>query len=443
MGRGTTFAVFLLASGFLLAGCGKSNQPSAAASGLVSDAPDPCTIALTAPTGNDRLDTEIRRLQDHVRQARDPSAALEQLGWTYIARARVTFDPGYYKLAEQCALCMESKQPQSLEAKLLRGHVLHSLHKFKESEAVARELVAKRGLPFDYGLLGDVLMEQGKLADAADAYQHMMDLQPSPQAYSRAAHLRWLKGDLAGAIEFMQMAAHSSDSRNPEPSAWANVRLALYELQAGDANKAGQFVDMALALQNDYAPALLVKGRILLAQDRPTEAADALTRAAALNPLPEYEWVLSEALRAANHDGQALAVEAKLKRRGARDDPRTYSLFLSTRGEDAGAALQLAKHELDTRQDVFTFDALAWASLAAGNVADARAAMNRALAEGTQDARLFYHAAVIAQAAGDGAEAARWLAKANALQQMLLPSEREQLAALQHREPNLVVVRTH
>jgi tetratricopeptide (TPR) repeat protein len=445
VGRETILGVFLLASGFLFAGCGKSNQSSTAASGLVSDAPDPCTIALMPHSGNTRIDLEISRLQQRAVgasvTAEDP--LVEELGWAYIAKARESFDPGYYKLAEQAALCVESRHPDSPDALLLYGHVLHSLHKFKEAEALAHTLVTKRGQPFDYGLLGDVLMEQGHLADAADAYQHMMDLQPGPQAYSRAAHLRWLKGDLVGAIELMQMAAHSDDSRNPEPTAWANVRLALYELQAGEMNKAGQFADVALALQNDYAPALLARGRILLAQNRPAEAADALTRAAALNPLPEYEWVLSEALRAANRNEQALAVETKLKRRGANDDPRTYSLFLSTRGEDAGAALRLATRELDTRQDVFTFDALAWAALAAGNVAEAQVAMARALAEGTQDARLFYHAAVIAQATGNAAESGRWRAKANALQQMLLPSEREQLAALQNRELNLVVVRTH
>jgi tetratricopeptide (TPR) repeat protein len=371
--------------------------------------------------------------------ARDP--AIEELGWAYIAKARESFDPGYYKLAEQAALCVESRHPDNPDALLLHGHVLHSLHRFKESEAVAHELVAKRGQPVDYALLGDVLMEQGSLSGAADAYQHMMDLQPSPQAYSRAAHLRWLKGDLAGAIELMQMAAKSIDSRNPEPTAWANVRLALYELQAGETNKARQFADMALALQSDYAPALLVQGRILLAQNRPAEAADALTRAAALNPLPEYEWVLSEALRAANHNEQALAVETKLKQRGARDDPRTYSLFLSTRGEDADAALRLAKSELDTRQDVFTFDALAWASLAAGNVAGARTAMAQALAEGTQDARLFCHAAVIADAAGEVDEAQSWKRKASALEGTLLPSERNRLASLEVAQPKLQATR--
>lgn len=435
----TTFAVFLLVSGFLLAGCGRSNQPNPASSSRFPDAPDPCTIALIPHSGNTRIDAEIIRLQQHVAGASGAAAtaAIEQLGWAYITKARESFDPGYYKLAEQAALCIESKHPDSPDALLLHGHVLHSLHRFKEAEALGRVLVTKHGQPFDYALLGDVLMEQGRLAGAADAYQHMMDLQPGPQAYSRAAHLRWLKGDLAGAIELMQMATNSNDSRNPEPTAWANVRLALYELQAGDTNKARQFADRALALQSDYAPALLARGRILLAQNRAAEAVEVLTRAATLNPLPEYEWVLSEALRAVNRNEQALGLETRLKQRGASDDPRTYSLFLSTRGEDAGTALRLATRELETRQDVFTYDALAWALLAAGNVADARATMGRALAEGTQDARLFWHAAVIAAAAGEADEAQSWKQKATALEQTLLPSERNRLASLEFSKPKL------
>jgi hypothetical protein len=53
--------------------------------------------------------------------------------------------------------------------------------------------------------------------------------------------------------------------------------------------------------------------------------------------------------------------------------------------------------------------------------------MQRALAEGTQDARLFFHAAVIASQAGHAADAERWLRKARELSQLLLPSERNEL----------------
>jgi hypothetical protein len=76
-----------------------------------------------------------------------------------------------------------------------------------------------------------------------------------------------------------------------------------------------------------------------------------------------------------------------------------------------------------TRQDVFTLDALAWALASAGQIQEASALMTRALAEGTEDARLFLHAAVIAAADSRTADAARYARKAHALRFTLLPSE--------------------
>ena len=49
--------------------------------------------------------------------------------------------------------------------------------------------------------------------------------------------------------------------------------------------------------------------------------------------------------------------------------------------------------------------------------------MARALAEGTEDGRLFFHAAVIAAADGRPADAARWARQAHRLRFTLLPSE--------------------
>jgi Flp pilus assembly protein TadD len=48
-------------------------------------------------------------------------------------------------------------------------------------------------------------------------------------------------------------------------------------------------------------------------------------------------------------------------------------------------------------------------------VTEAQSEMQRALAEGTQDARLFFHAGIIASQAGQSADAERWLRKASEL----------------------------
>jgi len=70
---------------------------------------------------------------------------------------------------------------------------------------------------------------------------------------------------------------------------------------------------------------------------------------------------------------------------------------------------------------------LAWSLAAAGNLTEAHSEMQRALAEGTQDARLFLHAGIIASEAGHTADAECWLRKAAELSHLLLPSERNEL----------------
>jgi hypothetical protein len=62
-----------------------------------------------------------------------------------------------------------------------------------------------------------------------------------------------------------------------------------------------------------------------------------------------------------------------------------------------------------------------------GKLAEAQEYSKKALVEGTQDARLFYHAGCIALAAGEYSDAKKSFALCNRIKQMLMPSEREDL----------------
>jgi tetratricopeptide (TPR) repeat protein len=387
-----------------------------------------CQIALAPGPEPADVDRKIAELQARIRQQPyDSRLALEQLGHQLVARARLTNDDGDYTLAAHTAECLESRHPGDPAALLLRGHALHQLHRFREAEAAARMLVAKRQYALDYGLLGDALMEQGRLMEAANAYQKMIDIKPFYQSYVRAAHLRWLKGDLEGAIDLIHKAIQAASPRDRESVAWAYTRLAGYELQRGRLDAAKGATDGALTYQPEYAPALLAQGRVLLSLSRPVDAVATLRRAAAANPLPEYQWILADALRLTKNESEAQAVEQDLIARGARSDPRTLALFLATRGERLDTALALTERELVQRADIFTHDARAWALAAAGRIDEAQAEMTRALAENTHDARLFLHAGLISASAGRPEDARRWLEKAHRLRTALLPSEIEML----------------
>ena len=466
-------AAAALAAVALLTACGRSELPAAAS----STKPDPCALVLASRPG-ETPDPEIVRLQ-RLAASGDTSghawggaagpaispAYMERLGWAFVRKARTESDPGFYLVAEQAAACLEASAtggrdagqspekrgqspdvrrpdppagaaragnpPDVPEALLLRAHVLVNRHRFHEAEAVARRLVARRGLSFDYAVLGDSLMEQGRLDEAVAAYEAMMDQKPGPQAWVRSAQARWITGDLDGAIEMMARAARAVDGADPEPAAWARTRLALFALQKGDPQGAQALADSALALQPGYAPAFVARGRALLAgggAENAARAAEALRQAVSADPLPESLWILSEALRAAGRETEAAQAETELARRGPVDDPRTCALWLATRkadphGADVDEAVRLARAEMAVREDVFTLDALGWALLRTGRSREAVPYLERALEPGTRDARLLLHAG-LAALEKTTATSASLLDEARALGLTLLPSER-------------------
>jgi tetratricopeptide (TPR) repeat protein len=421
-------AILLFISSFIVLGLTagkKALQPSASGSSIQ---PASCRLVLASLPIDKPIDQEIADQQAHIIKGSSSRAALERLGWTFVKKARLSFDAGFYSLAEQCAACMEAQGAEAADALLLRAHALQSLHRFSEAEAAARKLVNLREFPFDYGVLGDILIDQGRVREGAAAYQKMVDLRPDLQSYARAAHVRWLTGDLKGAIELMNLATGAASPNDPEAAAWALTRLALYRLQGGTTKQALESCAAALALQKDYPPAMLARGRTLLALNRTGDALVDLQRAAQLNPLPEYQWAWADALTIAGNRDQAAEVESQLAAQST-EDPRTLSLYLATRGLDANTAVQLAQQELANRGDVFTHDALAWALANAERTAEAQQHIGRALSESTVDPRLYFHAGVIAALNNQHTQARQWLNKAAAMKQMLLPSEQAQLHA--------------
>jgi tetratricopeptide (TPR) repeat protein len=78
-------------------------------------------------------------------------------------------------------------------------------------------------------------------------------------------------------------------------------------------------------------------------------------------------------------------------------------------------ALRLALAELKSRKDVYGYDTVAWAEYKNGNYEQAQIYMNQALALGTQDARLYFHAGMLAYALHQDEEAREFLEQALAI----------------------------
>jgi len=396
--------------------------------------PTPRELMLVPHRGEAATDRTIREAQGRVESGFVPVASIERLGWAYVAKSRESFDAGYLVLAESCASAIESLPEagkSAPEALLLRGHVFTQWHRFAEAEELARELVSRRGIPFDHLLLGDALMEQGKLDEAIESYQTGADLRPDLQSYARAGWIRWLIGDLEGAIEATRRAVNAGTRQDPDALAWVTTRLASFYFTAGELEMAERTATAALAVRPSYPPALLLSGRLLLARGDAAGAVDLLKTAAKANPMPDYQWLLAEALREAGREPEAVAVESALKKMGPAIDGRTMALFFATHGESLEEAEKMAREELLHRQDIFTHDALAFALHGLGRNTEAREHMDLVVREGTADGRLFLHAALIAASVGEIEESGDWLAAATELRPTLLPAEQRRLAALE------------
>jgi tetratricopeptide (TPR) repeat protein len=422
-------ALPLLLSVVMLAACQRTDANAKAAAAPASPA---LRIALAPHAGSGDLDQRIRDTQAKVAEKPDVPR-LERLATMFVAKARGSGDPGFYRLAEACADAMPRDGGGVHAAELVRGHVRHSLHDFAAAEVVARRLVRERGLFLDHGLLGDVLLDLGRTTEARDVYQRMLDLKPCLQSYARAAQLRWVQGDLAGCRELLALAASAGSTRDPDSMAWVLARRATLELHANDAATARAFADLALQQLPDHPGALLAHGRAALALGDVAAACASLEQAVAVSPLPEHAWALVDALRASQREADAGRHAADLRRQGEREDPRTFAAWLATTDGDRSLALRLAEAELRTRQDALTHDVAALARWRSGDLAGATAAMREALASGTVDARVHLHGALIADAAGDRDNARSRAQTAAAGLAALLPSERALLASLQAR----------
>ena len=94
---------------------------------------------------------------------------------------------------------------------------------------------------------------------------------------------------------------------------------------------------------------------------------------------------------------------------------RQLALFDADHDIKSKRAYENATREYAVRKDIYGADALAWAALKNNKVAEAQSLMTSALRLGTKDARLFYHAGMIAKAAGDLKQGREYLQRALSL----------------------------
>ena len=361
-----------------------------------------------------------------ARAARDPESATDRtrLAALYMQRARETGDDQDYVRAEQAArTSLALRTQRNGDASVVLASALLGQHRFAEARDVARRLVEQSPDVDAYrALLGETSLELGDYAAAHAAFDSIG--RTGRRSLTIAPRLaRWaeIRGDTAAAREILRDAVRAVDERRDLPreqAAWFHLRLADLYLRQGRERGADRELRAGLVISPADHRLLTAMARLAAVRQDWRRAIQWGDSAIAIALDPATLGIVSDAHAALGDTAKAAEYVAAMEVAVGQEPGayhRAWSLFLLDHGRRVPEVLAAAQAELAGRRDIYGYDLLAWALYKSGRAAEAREPMRRALAQGTQDAMLHYHAGMIARASGDPVAARAYLERAFAI----------------------------
>jgi len=366
-------------------------------------------------------DERIRMYQTLVNDKPGDLHYQNLLAGSFIQKMRETMDPGYLDRATKIVQRVLASDGGDYEALRLRSQIELERHNFTQVAEYSRELTASSpDDPWNWGTLGDSLMELGQYDKAAEAYQRMVSLRPDLSSYNRASYYHFVAGDAKGAIEIMKRAIDSG-SQSSENVAWCYVDLGNMYFKIGQVADAERAYLSALRAFAGYYPAYAGLGRAYAAQGKIAQAIESYTRAQSAVPLVEYAAALEDLYTAAGKPEaahrQAGMIEMidRMEQASGLNVNRNLAMAYADRDRRLDRALALIEGEMRGRRDIYTFDALGWVLYKNKKFEEAGKAKEKALELGTPEPGFYYHAAMIERALGQTEGARKHLEKALAL----------------------------
>lgn len=332
-------------------------------------------------------------------------------------RARETADTDFYAQAERAIAKSLELNPNGFEALKVRCWVLLGRHEFAQALELAKQL-QKRAADdvMVYGFLTDAHVELGNYKEAEEAAQWMLNLGRSGiPGLTRAAYLREQFGDLDGALDLMNVAFDRTDPNETEDRAWLLVQIGHLLSVSGKLDIAGKAYEQALQLMPDYHYALAGLGKLRMVQGDHGEAIRLMKLRYEKAAHPENLFDVGVALHAGGQKAEARQTFEKFEKSAVAEAAgwdnanRELMAWYADYAGNPGAAVKIGEAEIKRRRDVGTLDAYAWALHRMGKHEQAARHMEAALAVGTVDPKILYHAGAIAFANKDHTKAEQLL----------------------------------
>ncbi|MDX1479364.1 MAG: tetratricopeptide repeat protein [Saprospiraceae bacterium] len=223
----------------------------------------------------------------------EDAAALLKLAKIYTNEARVTGEHGYYypailDLIDRALACRTISGEQRLDAYGLRANTLLSQHRFADAlEAAEYAVSLNPDKPSAYAALVDACVEMGHYEAALEHAQTLLNMRPDLVSYARASYLREIHGDIDGAIEAMKMAVNAGYPGR-ENAEWARITLAEMLARYDDPVLAERLYREALEVRDNYPFALAGLAALHLDAGRYADAESYYLRA--IEVIPEFSF---------------------------------------------------------------------------------------------------------------------------------------------------------
>jgi tetratricopeptide (TPR) repeat protein len=408
-----------LAVGLGAAGALRLGPPGLALLGAGTARPVvPASIQPLSSAGPGPADRAFGAMLDRHLGGEGGAGGQSALALGYLQQARQTGDPAFYGRAEASLRRAQAASPDHPDVLIGLGTLALARHDFAAALDLGQRAIARA--PYRaaaHGVAVDALVELGRYDEAASVLQRMLDLRPDQASYSRASYLRELHGDLAGAVEAMELAVDSG-SLGAESTEWARVHLGHLHFARGDLEAAESTYQQTLAYLPGYAHATAGLARVAAARGDHAAAIRLYRAATASVPFPEYLVQLADVYRAVGQidpaeqqEGLVRAMQ-RLQAASGVDTDLEAAVLDADRGVDVERAVDRLRAQARQRYSVPVADALAWALHARGDCHEADVHARQALRLGTRDALTRFHAGRIALCLGDEDRARALLSEA-------------------------------
>lgn len=408
--------------------------PGAGASAVVADRAMPAALRRQAITFYER------RLKEDPRSALD----MAQLAALLMEDGRMRGDESAFVQAESLARrSLDERTRRNGRSGALLANALVAQHRFGEAQQVSRELVDwEPETPAYRALLAETSMETGAYEEAI---RMLGSIRPQREELGIAPRFaRWaeLTGQPGEARRILR-AARDEALRRPDLSdeqrAWFSLRLADVELRHGNLRNASAAIKSGLKHSPEDWRLILARARLESARGEWSDAVRSGEAVLAAVPSADAFALLATAHAALGQNDEAsgfsMALEA-IARRSSGGLHRTWAFALLDQGREASELVSLAAADTLARRDAHTLDLLGWALHRAGRSRDALPLARRAIALGSVEPMLRFHAGMIELAAGDPDSARTHLQVAKRGRRALTNSQhvetREALARLKH-----------